>query len=155
VVTAVIEATAAMSVEASWRALAAGACCREAAAAPAPAEPERVLAPRQSLRATDAPHTAVHAQSAHARRDTRRARRPALHAAGIPALDCVLKHASTQPEAGGNRKVECELAAVAFGDPRGRWRTCRREPRFAAGLSRRAATAPASRLRCTSTNSRH
>jgi primosomal replication protein N len=37
--------------------------------------------------------------------------------AGIPALDCVLKHASVQVEAGGNRKVDCELAAVAFGDP--------------------------------------
>jgi primosomal replication protein N len=36
--------------------------------------------------------------------------------AGIPAFECVLKHASTQPEAGGERKVECELAAVAFGD---------------------------------------
>ena len=35
--------------------------------------------------------------------------------AGIPALECVLKHASVQPEAGGNRKVDCELAAVAFG----------------------------------------
>jgi primosomal replication protein N len=37
--------------------------------------------------------------------------------AGIPALECVLRHASSQPEAGGERKVECELAAVAFGDP--------------------------------------
>jgi len=37
--------------------------------------------------------------------------------AGIPALDCVLKHASVQPEASGNRNVDCELAAVAFGDP--------------------------------------
>jgi primosomal replication protein N len=36
--------------------------------------------------------------------------------AGIPALECVLKHASLQPEAGGNRKVDCEIAAVAFGD---------------------------------------
>ena len=36
--------------------------------------------------------------------------------AGIPALECVLKHASVQPEAGGMRKVECEIAAVAFGD---------------------------------------
>jgi primosomal replication protein N len=36
---------------------------------------------------------------------------------GIPALECVLRHASTQPEAGGERKVECELAAVAYGDP--------------------------------------
>jgi primosomal replication protein N len=37
--------------------------------------------------------------------------------AGIPAFDCVLKHASMQAEAGGNRKVDCELAAVAFGEP--------------------------------------
>jgi primosomal replication protein N len=37
--------------------------------------------------------------------------------AGIPALECVLKHASVQPEAGGNRKVDCELAAVVFGEP--------------------------------------
>ena len=37
--------------------------------------------------------------------------------AGIPALECVLKHASVQPEAGGERKVECELQAVAFGEP--------------------------------------
>ena len=36
--------------------------------------------------------------------------------AGIPALECVLKHVSVQPEAGGERKVECELFAVAFGD---------------------------------------
>ena len=37
--------------------------------------------------------------------------------AGIPALECMLRHASMQPEAGGERKVECELAAVAFGEP--------------------------------------
>jgi primosomal replication protein N len=37
--------------------------------------------------------------------------------AGIPALECVLRHESFQPEAGGNRKVDCELAAVAFGEP--------------------------------------
>ena len=37
--------------------------------------------------------------------------------AGIPALECVLKHASVQAEAGGERKVECELTAVAFGEP--------------------------------------
>ncbi len=37
--------------------------------------------------------------------------------AGIPALECVLRHASIQPEAGGNRKVDCEIAAVAFGEP--------------------------------------
>ncbi len=37
--------------------------------------------------------------------------------AGIPAVECVLRHASMQPEAGGQRRVECELAAVAFGEP--------------------------------------
>jgi primosomal replication protein N len=37
--------------------------------------------------------------------------------AGIPALECMLRHASLQPEAGGERSVDCELAAVAFGDP--------------------------------------
>ena len=37
--------------------------------------------------------------------------------AGIPALECVLRHASVQSEAGGERRVECELAAIAFGDP--------------------------------------
>jgi primosomal replication protein N len=37
--------------------------------------------------------------------------------AGIPAVECLLRHASTQEEAGGERKVECELAAVAFGEP--------------------------------------
>ncbi len=37
--------------------------------------------------------------------------------AGLPALECMLRHASTQPEAGGERRVECELAAVAFGAP--------------------------------------
>jgi primosomal replication protein N len=36
--------------------------------------------------------------------------------AGIPAFECVLKHASTQREAGGNRKVDCEIAAIAFGE---------------------------------------
>ena len=41
----------------------------------------------------------------------------ATRPAGIPALDCVLRHASVQPEAGGERKVECELTAVAFGEP--------------------------------------
>ncbi len=36
--------------------------------------------------------------------------------AGIPAVDCTLLHASMQPEAGGERRVECELHAVAFAD---------------------------------------
>ncbi len=36
--------------------------------------------------------------------------------AGIPAVDCTLQHASTQEEAGGERKVECELHAVAFAE---------------------------------------
>jgi len=36
--------------------------------------------------------------------------------AGIPAIDCTLLHQSTQAEAGGQRKVECELHAVAFAE---------------------------------------
>ena len=45
------------------------------------------------------------------------AREPLRHTpAGIPALDVTLQHASIQPEAGGERKVECEIAAVAFAD---------------------------------------
>jgi primosomal replication protein N len=36
--------------------------------------------------------------------------------AGIPVLQLTLQHASTQPEAGGERRVECELAAIAFAD---------------------------------------
>ena len=35
--------------------------------------------------------------------------------AGVAALSMTLRHASEQPEAGGRRKVECEIAAVAFG----------------------------------------
>jgi primosomal replication protein N len=35
--------------------------------------------------------------------------------AGIPAIECSLNHQSVQAEAGGERKVECELSAVAFG----------------------------------------
>jgi len=37
--------------------------------------------------------------------------------AGIPAFDGVLRHASRQPEAGGERAVDCEIVAVAFGAP--------------------------------------
>ena len=36
--------------------------------------------------------------------------------AGIAALDCTLQHASIQQEAGGERRVECEIAAVAFAE---------------------------------------
>jgi primosomal replication protein N len=36
--------------------------------------------------------------------------------AGLPAIDLVLEHRSTQAEAGGERRVECEIAAVAFGE---------------------------------------
>jgi primosomal replication protein N len=36
--------------------------------------------------------------------------------AGIPAIDCTLHHRSVQVEADGQRKVECEIHAVAFGD---------------------------------------
>ena len=36
--------------------------------------------------------------------------------AGIPALDCTLQHQSMQAEAGGERRVDCEVFAVAFGE---------------------------------------
>jgi len=36
--------------------------------------------------------------------------------AGIMAIDCTLRHQSVQVEAGGERRVECELFAVAFGN---------------------------------------
>jgi primosomal replication protein N len=36
--------------------------------------------------------------------------------AGLPALSLTLQHASEQAEADGRRKVECEIAAVAFGE---------------------------------------
>lgn len=36
--------------------------------------------------------------------------------AGIPALEMTLTHASVQPEAGSERRVECDIAAVAFAD---------------------------------------
>ena len=36
--------------------------------------------------------------------------------AGIPAVECALDHRSQQGEAGGERRVECELHAVAFGE---------------------------------------
>ena len=36
--------------------------------------------------------------------------------AGLPALSMTLTHASQQAEAGGRRNVECEIAAVAFGN---------------------------------------
>ena len=35
--------------------------------------------------------------------------------AGVPAIDAVLMHRSEQREAGSLRRVECEIAAVAFG----------------------------------------
>ncbi|MEP6655639.1 MAG: primosomal replication protein N [Betaproteobacteria bacterium] len=35
--------------------------------------------------------------------------------AGLPAIDFLLRHASRQEEAGSERMVECDLAAVAFG----------------------------------------
>ncbi len=34
--------------------------------------------------------------------------------AGIAVLELTLTHASMQSEAGGERKVECEIAAIAF-----------------------------------------
>ncbi len=36
--------------------------------------------------------------------------------AGLMALSLTLHHVSEQPEAGGRRRVDCEIAAVAFGE---------------------------------------
>ena len=36
--------------------------------------------------------------------------------AGIPAIECTLHHRSMQVEAGGERRVEFEMHALAFGD---------------------------------------
>ncbi len=36
--------------------------------------------------------------------------------AGLAAIDLVLAHRSEQREAGGVRRVDCEIAAVAFGE---------------------------------------
>jgi primosomal replication protein N len=36
--------------------------------------------------------------------------------AGIPALECTLRHESMQREAGGARRVDCEMHAIAFAD---------------------------------------
>jgi primosomal replication protein N len=36
--------------------------------------------------------------------------------AGIPVVDLVLGHSSSQTEAGGQREAHCEIEAVAIGD---------------------------------------
>ena len=36
--------------------------------------------------------------------------------AGTPAVDLLIGHRSLQSEAGGERKVQCEIEAVALGD---------------------------------------
>jgi len=36
--------------------------------------------------------------------------------AGLPAIDFMLRHASRQIEAGGERSIECEISGVAFGE---------------------------------------
>ena len=36
--------------------------------------------------------------------------------AGIPVIDCTLRHDSVQAEAGGERRVDCEVFGVAFAD---------------------------------------
>jgi primosomal replication protein N len=69
--------------------------------------------------------------------------------AGIPAVDCTLQHTSTQAEAGGERKVECELFAVAFGEPLSRCPGWRSAASFAAKAFWRGATGPASPSPCT------
>ena len=73
---------------------------------------------------------------------------------GVPALDFELAHESMQVEAGGERRVACELAGVALGPvAEGAGAMLRQAPRFAAAAFSLAATAPASPSRCTSTNS--
>jgi primosomal replication protein N len=61
--------------------------------------------------------------------------------AGIPAIDCTLVHESVQAEAGGQRKVECEVFAVAFAD------VARRLARIAVGTELRCAGFLARRYR--------
>lgn len=36
--------------------------------------------------------------------------------AGVPAIDCVVRHHSNQKEANVLRQVQCELSVVAFGE---------------------------------------
>ena len=70
--------------------------------------------------------------------------------AGVPALDFELAHESTQVEAGSERRVACELAAVALGPVARNIADVApgaRAPLHAAFLL--AATAPASPSRCT------
>ncbi len=61
--------------------------------------------------------------------------------AGIPAFDGVLRHASRQAEAGGERVVECEIAVVAYGD------TARALARMAVGTELRCSGFLARRYR--------
>jgi primosomal replication protein N len=36
--------------------------------------------------------------------------------AGVPVTECLIGHQSEQLEAGSNRRVECEVPAIALGD---------------------------------------
>ncbi len=69
--------------------------------------------------------------------------------AGIPAIDSTLHHQSVQQEAGGERKVECEVFAVRSRTWPGRFPGCPSVATSAARDSSRAATGPASPSRCT------
>ncbi len=40
--------------------------------------------------------------------------------AGVPVMECVIGHQSEQIEAGSPRRVECEIPAIALGEP-ARW----------------------------------
>jgi primosomal replication protein N len=37
--------------------------------------------------------------------------------AGVPVSECRIRHESEQIEAGGARRVECEVPAIGLGDP--------------------------------------
>ncbi len=76
--------------------------------------------------------------------------------AGVPALDFRARCTSRlQVEAGGERRVACELAAVALDRSRRRLPASRRVRAPLHTAFSRGATAPASPSRCTSTNSNY
>jgi primosomal replication protein N len=52
--------------------------------------------------------------------------------AGVPVMECVIGHQSEQIEAGGARRIECEIQAIALGEP------ARRIQQAAPGMSIRA-----------------
>ena len=83
-----------------------------AAEAPAPAAPAQQ--PRTGTRLTR--ERSAGEQPVRVRRHRRSARNSSAHACRHSGHRVQLAHHSMQQEAGGERRVECELHAVAFGD---------------------------------------